>query len=57
MNYAEFSSDGKMIVSASDDNTIRVWPFLDLQQLIDDTREHFADSPLTPEERREYYLD
>ena len=57
VNYAEFSSDGKMIVSASDDNTIRVWPFPDLQQLIDDTREHFADSPLTPEERREYYLD
>lgn len=57
-----FTSDGKQIISlsddwTSDDWTIRKWDFPPLQELIDQTRECFKDRPLTPEERREYYLE
>lgn len=54
---ATFSPDGKRIVSASVDGTIRIWSFPPLQDLIDQTRERFKDCPLTPEERRMYYLE
>lgn len=57
VNYAAFSPDGKRIVSASSDNTIRIWDFPPLQELIDETRERFKDRPLTPEEKRKYYLE
>ena len=57
INSATFSPDGKRIVSASDDNTIRIWDFTPLQDLIDQTRERFKDRPLTAEERRMYYLE
>lgn len=30
---------------------------ISLQELIDETRERFKDNPLTPEERKKYYLD
>ena len=57
-----FTSDGKHIISISDDSesddsTIRLWDFPSLQDLIDQTRERFKDRPLTPEERRQYYLE
>lgn len=57
-----FTSDGKHIISVSDDpdsddSSIRLWDFLPLQDLIDQTRERFKDRPLTPEERRLYYLE
>ena len=45
------------IVSASEDKTVRIWYFPPLQELIDQTREHFKDRQLTPEERRQYYLE
>ena len=54
---ANFSPDGRRIVSASSDGTIRIWDFPPLQELIDQTRERFKDYPLTPEERRQYYLE
>ena len=57
VNSAAFSPDGKYIVSASWDNTIGIWNFPPLQVLIDMTRERFKDFPLTPEERRKYYLE
>lgn len=57
VNSVSFSSNGKRIVSTSNDGTIRIWDFPPLQELIDQTRERFKDRPLTPEERRMYYLE
>lgn len=57
VNSASFSPDGRKIVSASWDKTIRIWEYPPLQELIDQTRERFKDRELTPEERRMYYLE
>ena len=57
VNSVSFSPDGKRIVSASNDGTIRIWEFPPLQELIENTRERFKNRPLTPEERKKYYLD
>lgn len=52
-----FSTDGNYILSSENDSTTLIWPFPPLQDLIDETRERFKDRPLTPEERRQYYLE
>ena len=55
--YALFSPDGKKIITGMKDKTVRIWDFPPLQELINETRERFKDNPLTPEERRQYYLE
>ena len=57
VNTVDVSPDNRRIVSASDDGTIRIWDFPPLQELIDRTRERFKDNPLTPDERKMYYLE
>ena len=54
-----FSLDGKLIATAGSgfDGTITIWELPNIQELIDQTRERFKDRPLTPEERRKYYLE
>jgi len=52
-----FSPNNKRIMSSSFDKTIRIWDFRPLQELINDTRKHFKNRQLTPEERRKYYLE
>ncbi len=52
-----FSPDGKCIMSVLSGGVIRIYDFPPLQDLIDQTRERFKDRPLTPEERRMYYLE
>ena len=54
---ASFSPDGKRIVLADRSNSIRIWDYQTLQELIDQTRERFKNRHLTPEERRKYYLE
>lgn len=52
-----FSPDSKTILSASSDGTIKLWPFLPLQDLIDSAKERFRNRQLTKEERKKYYLE
>lgn len=53
-----FSQDGRKVIVADDyDGNIRVLDFLPLQELIDEIRKRFKDTPLTSEERRQYYLE
>lgn len=51
-----FSPDGHQIFCSSGITTV-VWAFPLLQQLIDETRELYKDRPLTPGERRKFYLE
>ncbi len=53
---AHFSQDGRRIIASTRFKT-QIWDFLPLQELIDQTRERFKKRPLTPEERKKYYLD
>ena len=57
VKFAAFTSDGREIISAAQDSTIRKWDFKPLQELIDDTRERFAERPLTDDDRESYYLE
>ena len=52
-----FGDEGRMVVSGHDRGELRLFDFPPLQDLIDQTRERFKDRPLTPEERRQYYLE
>lgn len=52
----QFSQNNQHIVLRSN-NEVRIIDFPPLQDLIDQTRERFKDRPLTPEERRMYYLE
>ncbi|MBQ5730791.1 MAG: hypothetical protein IIV57_04130, partial [Bacteroidaceae bacterium] len=54
---ASFSPDGKYIVTASEDNTARIWPFQPLQELLDKYNKDEGSWKLTEEEKREYYLE
>ena len=53
----EFSPDGTSIMTVSDDSIIRLWPFVPLQHLINETRERFEARPLSKEEKVKYYID
>ena len=54
---AAFSADGKRIVSVGECGPVRIWDFPSLEELTRRTKERFKDNPLTPEERKQYYLD
>lgn len=55
--FAQFTPDRKQIISAGKGGALYCWDFPPLQELIDQTRERFKDRPLTPEERKQYYLE
>lgn len=57
VKFAAFSTDGNRIITADYEGGIRILDFPPLQELIDQTRERFKNRPLTPEERRMYYLE
>lgn len=51
-----FSPDGRQLVSSSCEDVL-IWDFEPLQELMDRVRERFKDRPLTPAEKKKYYLD
>lgn len=51
-----FSPDNSRFFS-SDGESLFVWDFPTLQDLINETRERFGGRELTPEERKQYYLE
>ncbi len=55
--FANFTPEGNQIISIGIGGAIYWWDFPPLQELIDRTRERFKDRPLTPEERKQYYLE
>lgn len=57
VSFAVFNHSGNIIASCSEDRTIILWEFPSLQKIISETREQFKDNPLTPEERKKYYLE
>lgn len=57
VNAINFNDIGSLFVSASDDGFIRIWRFETVQEIIEKTRKRFIDNPLTPDERRQYYLE
>lgn len=52
-----FDKNSDHIIAASEEGNIYIYDLQPLQDLIDQTRERFKDRPLTPEERRMYYLE
>ena len=52
-----YSPDCQYIAVGSTNGDLRVYEYHTLQQLMDETRERFKNHPLTPEERRKYYLE
>lgn len=60
LDHAEsvsFSPDGEKIFTGRNNGPIKEYNFLSIPKLINNTRERFKDNPLTPEERRKYYLE
>lgn len=53
----EFSPDGTIIMTVSDDSIIRLWSFAPLQHLINETKERFESRPLSKEEKVKYYIE
>ena len=51
-----FSPDGKHLVYSEDKDVI-IWELEPLQELMDRVRERFKNRPLTPAEKKKYYLD
>lgn len=56
-NSISFSPDNRHFATVGENGVITVWYFPPLQELIDQTRERLKDRPLTPEERKRYYLE
>ena len=54
---AAFSPDGARIVTASDDNTARIWRVFPTTQDLVDYARSIMPRELTPEQRRKFFLE
>lgn len=57
VNYACFSPDNMHIAASCYNGEVWVFRFPPLQELISTASERFKNNPLTPEERKKYYLE
>jgi WD40 repeat protein len=55
--YACFNPNGKQVLVSASSYTLIFWEFPSLQELINQTHDRFKNYPLTPDERRLYYLE
>ncbi len=56
INKIAYSADGNLIISASDDGTVKVHDARGYHKIMKQTREQFKNNPLTDKERHKYYL-
>ena len=54
---SSFTTDGRCIVSNFTADSVDVWRFPPIQELIDENIERFKNRQLTPEERKRFYLE
>ena len=52
-----FSPDGSHILGVTEDDDMVVLDFLPFQKLLDQARERYRSQPLTPEERKRFFLE
>ena len=55
--FSTFSEDDQKIISVEAKDEVEIYDFPPLEKLINETREQFKDNPLTPEERKRFYLE
>lgn len=56
INKIAYSADGNLIISASNDGTVKVHDARGYHKIMKQTREQFKHNPLTDKERHKYYL-
>lgn len=54
---SSFTTDGRCIVSNFTTDSVDVWRFPPIQELIDENIERFKNRQLTPEERKRFYIE
>lgn len=57
VELATFSPDDKTVAIATTDNSIILYPVIPFKELTEYTYERYKEFPITPEERKKYYLE
>ena len=57
ITHLSLMSDGKRLLTMDDDGIVKIWPFMPMQELIDQIKTRYADNPLTTAEKKELYIE